>query len=221
MKQLLKKVIRRIPLCTLLRNRVRERRQTRELIEWERQGKPVPTPHIIKQRTIISFAERFGLKILIETGTYYGDMVEAMKGYFSRIYSIELSKELYKKAKTRFDGVGKVKIIQGDSGVELGNLVGMIDQPALFWLDGHYSAGETARGKKDTPIYEELTHIFNNKQSGHVIIIDDARCFGQDPAYPSIDKLTDFIRSMRPDANIEIEDDSIRITPSLVTASSV
>jgi hypothetical protein len=216
LKQLLKELIKRTAAYTSLRNWVIARKQKRELIEWERHGKPVPPPHIVKQRTIRSFAERFGLKILIETGTYYGDMVEAMKGYFSQIYSIELSKELYEKAKKRFDGEETIKIIHGDSGIELANLVGRIDQPALFWLDGHYSGGVTAKGDKDTPIYEELTHIFNTQQSGHVVIIDDARCFGTDPAYPSIEELSDFIRVKRPEINIEVECDSIRITPRRV-----
>ena len=176
----------------------------------------MPPPHIVKQRTIRSFAEKFGPKILIETGTYYGDMVEAMKGYFNQIYSIELSEELYEKAKKRFDGEENVRIIHGDSGVELGRLVGRIEEPALFWLDGHYSAGVTARGDKDTPIYEELTHIFNSHLSKYVIIIDDARCFGNDPAYPNIKELSDFIKAKRSDAQIEVKDDSIRITQSKV-----
>ena len=216
MKQLLKEIIKTPPLYIPLRNWLHTKRQKKELIEWENEGKPVPPPHIVKQRTIRSFAEKFGPKILIETGTYYGDMVEAMKGYFNQIYSIELSEELYEKAKKRFDGEENVRIIHGDSGVELGRLVGRIEEPALFWLDGHYSAGVTARGDKDTPIYEELTHIFNSHLSKYVIIIDDARCFGNDPAYPSIKELSDFIKAKRPHAQIEVKDDSIRITQSKV-----
>ncbi|HUQ24322.1 MAG TPA: hypothetical protein VM140_01530 [Burkholderiales bacterium] len=197
-----------------MRNWLRRMRQRRELARWQRQGKPVPPPHVVKQRTINVLAERFGLKMLVETGTYYGDMVEAMKRRFNRIYSIELSKELSERAAKRFRDDGHVQIIQGDSGAELGKLVRKIDQPALFYLDGHYSAGITARGSKDTPIYEELAHIFDTQNRKHVIVIDDARCFGKDPGYPSLQELREFIRSKRPDVEIEVEDDSIRITPS-------
>ncbi len=216
MKQLLKEIIKTTPLYTPLRNWVISKRQKKELIEWVKQGRPVPPPHIVKQRTIRSFAEKYELKILIETGTYNGDMVEAMKGYFNQIYSIELSEDLYEEAKNRFDGMENVRIIHGDSGVELGKLAGMIEEPALFWLDGHYSAGVGARGDKDTPIYEELTHIFNANHNKNVIIIDDARCFGNNPAYPSIKELSDFIETNRPDTNIEVKGDSIRITPSKI-----
>ena len=209
MKRTLKKLIRRTPIYPALRII----RQNRKFKEWERCGRPAPPPHIVKQRTIREFAEKFGVKVLIETGTYYGDMVEAMKNYFDRIYSIELSNELYEQAKRRFADDDRIKIIHGDSGIELGKIIARLDQPVLFWLDGHYSAGETAKGDKDTPIYEELTHIFNSQQRGHVVIIDDARCFGTDAAYPSIDELIKFIKAKNPNATIEVENDSIRIFP--------
>lgn len=211
MKQLLKKIIKKAHLYP----RLRKIQEEYELIAWKRKGKPAPPPHIIKQQAIRDYAKRFGLKYLVETGTYCGDMVEAMKDDFDRIYSIELSEELYEKVKKRFEGSETIELIQGDSGIELKNVINRIDQPALFWLDGHYSAGVTARGDKDTPIYKELDHILNAQNRGHVIIIDDARCFGTDSAYPSIEELSDFVKSRRPDASITVQNDSIRITPQV------
>jgi hypothetical protein len=209
MIKLLKEAIRKTPFYTPLRNWAVIRK-------WARNGRTVPPPHIFKQRVLRNSAKKFGLKILVETGTYSGDMVEAMKGRFDRIYSIELCKELFEKAKKRFQAEGTVELIHGDSGTELGRLIGRIDRPTLFWLDGHYSGGITARGDKDTPIYEELSHILDAPDKGHVIVIDDAWCFGVDPAYPSIEELSDFIKSKRPNTNIIVEDDSIRITPKKV-----
>ena len=140
-------------------------------------------------------------------------MVEAMRKSFDRIYSIELSTEVCVEAKKRFQRVKHVEVIHGDSGIELGKVMNGITQPALFWLDGHYSGGITVKGNKDTPIYEELGHILNAPDRGHVVIIDDARLFGADPAYPSIEDLTNFIRSRTPDISIDIQDDMIRLTP--------
>lgn len=191
----------------------KNKRNDRSISRW-RKNKVVPPPHSLKQQVIKDFAKKFGLNILVETGTYYGDMIESTKTYFDQIYSIELSEELYQKAKQRFDGEENIKIIQGDSGVELEKLLEKIKDPTLFWLDAHYSSGVTARGDKDTPIIQELTHIFNTNLSEVVIIIDDARIFGHDPAYPSIKELNNFVKTNRPNANIEIKDDSIRITAS-------
>jgi hypothetical protein len=172
----------------------------------------MPPPHLLKQRALREYAQRYGLKILVETGTFYGEMVDALRDEFDHIYSIELSTELYEQALQKFKGLRHIELIHGDSGVELGKLVPRIRQPALFWLDGHYCDGVTAKGAKDTPIYEELHHILS-PESGHVIIIDDARLFGSDPGYPSVEELSEFIRSRAPGAGIVVQDDSIRVTP--------
>jgi hypothetical protein len=215
MKDLAVKIIKSMRLYYPLRNWVTSRRQRAELVAWEKNGKPMPPPHLIKQGALREYARRYGLRVLVETGTYYGDMVQAMKSEFDRIYSIELSQDLYEKALTRFKGAEKIELIQGDSGVQLGRIMDKINQPALFWLDGHYSEGVTARGEKDTPIYEELRHILGATFMGHVIIVDDARCFGVDPAYPSLAQLEDFVKSMKSNMDMTVQGDSIRITPGL------
>lgn len=212
-KEFIKQIIKQFPLYYPLWNWLNKRKQAKELMEWENKGRPVPPPHIIKQRTLQEYSKRYGLKILVETGTYYGDMVEAMRSIFDNIYSIELSYDLYEKSKKKFKGQKHIEIIYGDSGKELINVMSKIDRPTLFWLDGHYSAGVTARGDKDTPVYEELHHILNAPDRGHVIIIDDARCFGTDPAYPSVEEVNEFIKSKRTNLDIVVENDSIRIAP--------
>jgi len=196
-----------------LQDWVRARRQERALAEWERRGRPVPPPHVVKQGVLRSYARRYDLKIFVETGTYRGDMVEAMKPLFEKIYSIELSERLFDAARKRFQADRHVELIHGDSGKELGRIMERIDRPALFWLDGHYPAGETARGEHETPVREELEHIFRAPDLGHVIVIDDARAFGTDPAYPTLEELARYVRSRRPRAGVLVEDDSIRITP--------
>jgi hypothetical protein len=220
----MKQPIQRIIENTLLRSlghwtnqkrqdRAVKKRQARELVEWERNGKPVPPPHLVKQRTLKSYSEKYGLKTLVETGTFYGEMVEAMKSDFDRIYSIELSSDLFEKAKDRFKRSAHIEIFHGDSGIELERITKKLDEPALFWLDGHYSGGETAKGEESTPIYKELSHILGSPESGHVIVIDDARLFGSDHDYPSIRELTDYVNRKRADLEVEVQDDSIRITP--------
>jgi len=197
----------------MIRTWLRARRDRRTIAEWERRGRPVPPPHVVKQRVLREHAERYGLRTFVETGTYRGDMVEAMKPWFERIYSIELGRDLFAAARRRFRKAAHVELIQGDSARELGGVVQRLHGPALFWLDGHYSAGDTARGDQDTPIYAELDHILAAPDLGHVIVIDDARAFGSDPAYPTIDELRRYVLGRCPSVRIAVEDDSIRITP--------
>ena len=115
-------------------------------------------------------------------------MVEATRQDFEKVYSIELSQELFERAKLRFAAHANVELLQGDSGRELGKLIPRIQKPTVFWLDGHYSAGFTARGDKDTPILEELGHS-GRRIMGMCSRTDDARCFGTSDGYPAIKEL--------------------------------
>lgn len=221
MRAIVTQIIKKTPLYHPLRKwavlpvrkRAATRRQAAEIAEWDSRGRPVPPPHTVKQGVLREYSKRYGLRILVETGTYYGDMVVAMSAHFDRIYSIELSRDLYDKALVRCKGMDNVVLVHGDSGSVLTNVLQLIDGPALFWLDGHYSEGVTARGERDTPICEELGHILSAASRAHVIIVDDARCFGVDAAYPSRDELSEIIKSKRPDYDIAVHDDVIRITP--------
>lgn len=211
--QTLQRIALRTPLFYPLRNWLTRKGQAKALRQWEAAGRPVPPPHMAKQQVLRSLGQQHNLEVLIETGTYFGDMVEAMKGSFGRIISIELSPTLAAKAARRFRASPHVQIRQGDSATELGRVMKEIQQPALFWLDGHYSAGVTAKGEKDTPIFEELQHIFAAADVGHVLVIDDAHCFGSAPGYPTIDELKAFILSRSTGVQIAVVDNMICVTP--------
>lgn len=213
-KGFIKIVLRKTRLYYILQNLYSDRRQIREERDWACKGKPMPPPHRIKQNALREYTQRYNLKIFVETGTYHGDMIQAMKSLFQNIYSIELSRELYERARDRFKYDNRIELIHGDSSKQLCSLMSKIDKPTLFWLDGHYSGSGTVKSDKDTPILEELDQIFMHKDLGHVIIIDDARLFGKDPAYPQIEKLKAHIFTQRPNVHIVVENDSIIITPS-------
>lgn len=213
MKQTMNQQLKKTKLYSIFKNWRKKKRDTRDLKQWKRNGCPSPPPHIIKQIEIKRIAQHYGLKIFVETGTFQGDMVDAMKTVFNRLYSIELSRELFKTVQDRFASEPHIMLIQGDSKEELKHVVEELDQPALFWLDGHYSAGLTARGSSDTPIIEELEQIFSVWHFNHVILIDDARCFGSEPDYPGIDELKQFILSQKNDVRITVKNDSIIVIP--------
>jgi hypothetical protein len=179
-------------------------------IVWDRVKKQWQTPHLVKQNTIKEYQQKYGYTTLVETGTYLGDMVEAQKTRFKKIISIELGVDLFEKAKERFNNDKNVLIVQGDSGKVLPKILKDINEPAIFWLDGHYSGGVTAKGDKECPIFEELDAILNNKRFNHILLIDDARCFIGDGDYPSIKKLTEFIRSKNDKYQVEVKHDIIR-----------
>ncbi|MBI5065418.1 hypothetical protein HZA97_04210 [Candidatus Woesearchaeota archaeon] len=182
-------------------------------INWRilRRSHP-PPPHFIKQRIIRKYAKRFSLKNFVETGTYLGSTVMSVKNLFDKIHSIELDKSLFEQARNKFSSYSHIHIIQGDSSKVLPTILSEIERPALFWLDGHYSEGITAKGDLNTPILKELELILNHKIKDHVILIDDARCFIGKNDYTTIKELKSFVKKINSQLIFEINENIIRIT---------
>ena len=154
---------------------------------------------------LIKIAKRNDIKVFIETGTYIGNTVFAVKDTFTSIYSIELSKKIYNLLKKRFETYSNINILNGDSTQVLNKILIDIDEPILFWLDAHYSSGGTAKGKKHTPIFEELKTIFNIDGDDHIILIDDMKDFNGTNDYPTIGELKKFVED-NSNYNFEIKD---------------
>jgi hypothetical protein len=180
-----------------------------EYLSWETH---LPVAHVVKQNNIRKYQETYQFQALVETGTYLGDMVEAQKNHFKKVISVELGKDLYEKAVLRFKDDPQVELLQGDSALLLKQIVSELDEPALFWLDGHFSAGITAKSDKNTPIVEELKTVFSSPLP-HGILVDDARHFTGKDDYPSIDELCGLVKEYAPDRKVEVADDIIRIMP--------
>jgi len=192
----------------------RKWKSNRDLSNWEILGKPLPPPHAYKQMLISNFQKKYTYNYFIETGTYRGDMVEIQKYNFKNIFSIELDNDLYIKAKDRFRKNDNIKIFNGDSGNILPIVLKNINESAIFWLDGHYSDGITAKGNLNCPIFNELKAIFDMKNTlEHIILIDDARHFIGENDYPTIHELNDYILNKNLNYILLVEDDIIRILP--------
>ncbi len=180
------------------------------VLNWYIHKKPVPGPHKIKQLTIKELGDEYGCSYLVETGTYRGDMLNAQKDNFEKLFSIELSEDFWNKAKERFKGVDKINLLQGDSGKVLPQLAPTLDKPTLFWLDGHYCGGVTALSDIECPIYAELDAVFDNNKN-HVVLIDDARDFVGERDYPTIAELTSYIKNKDSNYDLSVKDDMIRV----------
>ena len=179
--------------------------QRGEYIWWLLRGSPKPkVPHIIKQRTLAEFGERFKLRVMVETGTNLGNMIKAQRDRFDEIYSIELDQWLAARAKRKFGGDPKIHLYQGDSGKVLPTIVEKIKEPALFWIDAHW-------GAIDAPVKQELECIYRHPIRDHVLLIDDARYFDGHGDYYSIEELREHARREYPGSVVEVKDDIIRI----------
>jgi len=168
-------------------------------LKWVKGQFEVPAPQIVKWGVL----KRWGGKNLwIETGTYLGDTTQILAQMSRKVISIEPEERLYQSAKLRFRGEQKIQIVHGSSESELENILNSLNDSDLknvcFWLDGHYSAGETFQGVEDTPIRKELDLISKHidRFGEFLIFIDDFRCFSSThslyPDYPPAHYLVDW-----------------------------
>lgn len=189
----------------------------RIVAQWKLSGRPVPPPPAVKHALIRAYARRFGLRTLIETGTFAGDTIAALRTDFDRIVSIELSPDWHRRAVERFRAYPHVRLLNGDSADRLPEVLAALSTPALFWLDAHYSGPATARATVDTPIVRELESVARHPVRGHVVLIDDMRYFTGEGGYPTKPDLLAWMRRADPAMSVEVTDDVLRWAPVSVS----
>jgi hypothetical protein len=132
-----------------------------------------------------------------------------MSEKFNKVYTIEKSDIMFDLAKNNLKNIENVVMLKGDTRDHLRNILEENDN-ILFWLDAHWSGGDTYGEVDQCPLIEELKIIFEYNKN-YVILIDDARLFLAPPPTPhkidSWPSLTD-ISNIIPDTweMIEFED---------------
>ena len=116
-------------------------------------------------------------KCFIETGTYTGDTIFNMEPLFDKLYTIEISEHLYKNTSKLYKG-DKINFILGDSTKVFNYLLSFFNEKCIFFLDGHYSSGNTGKGDKECPLNDEIKLINEKFRHDAILIIDDYRLFG-------------------------------------------
>jgi hypothetical protein len=189
-------------------------RSQRQVASWLKRGREGAPPHSIKVRNLISVADLFGLEVMVETGTFKGQMIDAGLDRFRRIYSIEIYKPLADRARKRFAKKPHITIINDDSTKALPALIASINEPVLFWLDGHLSGGGTSQGDEEFPALKEIKLILERKEKyADAIIVDDVRYMDGVNGRPQLES---FVSTIRQGFGIEprIADDALFVLPA-------
>lgn len=147
--------------------------------QTRRKNRKMPTLKYVTLKQIIQKDED-GYGIFVETGTWQGSTIFRMEPHFKELHTIEIKKLFYDSVRRKYNG-NKITFHLGDSAYELGKVVKNLSGNTVFFLDGHWSAGDTGRGEKDCPLYEELLAITTLFLHKAIIIIDDIRLFGKGP----------------------------------------
>jgi hypothetical protein len=181
---------------------------------WRKEGWFVPVPHFVRRAMLLSHARAVSAEIFVETGTYKGGTTWCLLGEFRRILTIEVVTALASLAEERFRKFPHVTVIEGDSAEVLPEICAKLDGPCLFYLDGHYSGGVTGMGSEECPVIRELEAVFTHTRVPFRIVIDDARLFGSDPAYPDLHAVTHAVNKHNPSMRVRVENDAILIYQS-------
>jgi hypothetical protein len=177
---------------------------------WILRGRPSRSPHLLKQKVVREYGEKFGLPTLVETGTYYGEMVAAMKRRFDQIYSIEYVPELAERAARKFAGSQHIRIFCGDSRVVMPEVLALLAGPALFWLDAGYYGWVGKQGDQQR-LSAELEMILGHPYR-HMILLDDARGLTGRDGVPSVGDVKTHVETKFPERSVEVKFDIMRIT---------
>jgi hypothetical protein len=104
----------------------------------------------------------------------------------------------------------------GDSVQVLPKILQNIKEVVVFWLDGHWSMGDTAKGPLDVPLLHELDAISKHPIKNHILLIDDIRLIGNasEPVEGwrnfSIQDVKDKILSINPDYKFHFEEGHVK-----------
>ena len=130
---------------------------------------------------------KYGLTTFVESGLAQGTSALWAEELFDSVISIEIDRDSIARFRER-NPHSEVKVVEGDSAIEMIEIVRDLKSPALFWLDGHTD--------DYTPVLAELSAI-NMSPLPHVIMIDDWRMFRTCPAWPGREKVIAFAQRAR------------------------
>ena len=151
--------------------------------------------------------------VFIETGTFKGQTAYNASLFFKTVHTTELGLELYQAASKRFLVNTGIHVHLGNSPYVLKTILPHIQDQIIFWLDAHYSCGQTAKGDSNTPVMQELAAINESGIKNAIILIDDMRLFdhlSNTPindsvqGYPTVDELKKAILAINPNYCFEI-----------------
>jgi len=137
----------------------------------------------VPREITLELAELNGSVAFVETGTYAGATTRWAAGHFGRVDTIERAEIFYDAYAPELRKLAGVTAHLGDSRRLLPEILRDLgDQTTVFWLDGHWSGGQTAGEGDECPLLGELACLSHRYED--IILIDDARLFLCAPPEP-------------------------------------
>ncbi|MDH4164294.1 MAG: hypothetical protein OEW15_16650 [Nitrospirota bacterium] len=171
---------------------------------------------------ILLVRDACSIDLFVETGTFRAATAVWASSHFSHVVTIENSAPIHAEALRRYGHIGNIDFLSGNSRNILEQVSGSRPDTAIYWLDAHWSGGETYGDNDECPLLDEIA-VINRRKKEDVILIDDARLFLSPPPrphkienWPSIDAVVDALRDRSVAPYIVINDDVIVAVPGSI-----
>ena len=166
----------------------------------------------IPRDLVAELSRAFGLAYFVETGTNHGWSALWASDHFVKVWTVELDEALYHQARRRLANRVNVEQHLAPSVDMLRSVVPLLDRPAFFWLDAHWSGGDTGGEGYTCPVLDEIEEIDSGLVE-HIVAVDDVRfCLNAKPPFgrgrwPEIGTLAQLLRARHSDSYLAIHYD--------------
>jgi hypothetical protein len=173
--------------------------------DWIEEGQPVPPPQTVKVLMLANALSAGGSRRFVETGTLKG-LTSGLMAWMPDVTvdTVEISQKYYELSEEKLGDFSNVNRHLGDSGVVLPRIMDGLDEPAVFWIDAHFSGGDTGKGDLMAPVKAELNSLLGHHVKDHIILIDDMRDFSGFGGYPEASEVVEWIGQQLTDHRCEI-----------------
>jgi len=172
----------------------------------------------VPRNLVAELQSKLDLPRAVETGTWRGEGARRLAAVFPDVVTIELSSELHEMARDALSTDPRVRVLRGRSPALLREIAD--GTPTLYWLDAHWSYGDTAGQQDQCPLLEEIAAISGGSTPTDCLLIDDARYFLATPErpldpeqWPTIWEVFDTLRATWPTHHITIAHDVVVAVP--------
>jgi len=139
--------------------------------------------HGVPRELVTLIRQAIRAEVFVEAGTFEGATAAWAAGSFAEVITIEAAPSLFAAARTRLKAHANVRCEEGDSRVVLRRVLPALSRTAVFWLDSHWSGGETFGQSDECPVIDEI-EVIAATGAEHAVLIDDARLFLCPPPEP-------------------------------------
>lgn len=164
------------------------------------------------------------LDVFVETGTFRGDTIARVKDIFREIHTVELSREYFEAAQSKFKEWANIDLVCGDSAKVLSVwATALSERSVLYFLDAHWCVADSTAGKTSQCLLLSEIQSIGHINAESVIVIDDARLFLAPPSspheishWPAFNDVLDALRSISSTHQTMVLNDTIIFFPPIV-----